>query len=313
MLYQEMVMNPGILLATVIVASGMASSRDATGVTVERWVDSTDWKAVDEAMGRAGKPQPDGSYKYSLPRSDLKVAAAGVALKPALALGSWVAFRQDGDKTMAMGDLVLTQSEITPVMVKLKQMGVEPTALHNHVLHESPRLMYLHVEGEGDAVKIAQAVHAALALTRTPPAVPESASKSAPLGFDSSAVVQALGYSGKVNGGVLQVSVPRADPVRVRSMTVPPSMGVATAINFQPTGQGNAAITGDFVMTADEVAPVLEALTGAGIEVTALHSHMLSEEPRLFFAHFWANQDAVKLARALRSALDRMRVKPASS
>ena len=288
-------MHPVILLAAILAAAPP---------------DSTDWKAVDQAMGREGKPQPDGAYKYSLPRSDLKVTLAGVALKPALALGSWVAFRQDGGKAMAMGDLVLLQNEIGPVMVKLKQMGVEPTALHNHVLHESPRVMYLHIEGEGDPVKIAQAVHAALALTGTPAAAPEAASQPAPLDFDSSAVAQALGYSGKVNGGVYQVSVPRADPVRVHGMTVPSSMGLATAINFQPTGQGKAAVTGDFVMTGDEVAPVLGALTAAGIEITALHSHMLQEEPRLFFAHFWANQDAVKLARALGSALKQMRNKP---
>jgi hypothetical protein len=194
--------------------------------------------------------------------------------------------------------------------VKLKQMGVEPRALHNHVLHESPRIMYLHIEAEGDAVKIAQTVHAALALTGTPTGGPESASKPAPLDLDSSAIAQALGYSGKVNGGVYQVSVPRAAPVRVHGMIVPPSMGVATSINFQPTGQGKAAITGDFVMTAEEVAPVVGALTSAGIEVTALHSHMLEEQPRLFFAHFWANDDALKLARELRSALDEMHNKP---
>lgn len=303
-------MKTAALLAMFLVALGMASAQYSGSSTAEQRADSTDWKAVDQAMGRSGKPQPDGSYKYSLPRSDLKVTAHGVAIKPALALGSWIAFRQGGDKTMAMGDLVLTENEIAPVMVKLKQMGVEPTALHNHVLHESPRVIYLHIEGEGDAVKIAQAVHAALALTRTPPAQPESASKPVPLGFDTSAVAHALGYSGKMNGGVYQVSIPRADPVRVHGMTIPPSMGVATAINFQPTGQGKTAITGDFVMTAEEVGSVLAALTTAGIEVTALHSHMLMEEPRLFFAHFWANDNTVKLARGLRSALEKMRNKP---
>jgi len=263
-------------------------------------------------MGRPGKPQPDGTYKYSLPRSDLKVTATGVAVKPALALGSWVAFHQEGGKTMAMGDLVLSEAEITPVLGKLQQSGVKATALHNHLLRESPHVMYLHIEGEGDPVKIAQAIHAAVALTGTP-AAPPNAPTSPALGLDTNAVAQALGYTGKVNGGVYQVSVPRADPVRADGMTIPPSMGVATAINFQPTGGNKAAITGDFVMTADEVNPVLQALAGAGIQVNALHNHMLNEEPRLFFVHFWANDDAVKLARGLRSALDNMHVKAAGA
>jgi hypothetical protein len=262
-------------------------------------------------MGRPGKLQPDGLYKYSLPRSDLNVVVGGVTMKPALALGSWVAFRREGRKTMAMGDLVLSESEITPVLGKLEQLGVEPTALHNHLLHESPHVMYLHIQGEGDPVKIAQAVHASLTLTGTPAPAPEAKAPSSPIEFDSAGVAQALGYRGKVTGRVYQVSAPRADPVRVHGMTIPPSMGVATAINFQPTGGRKAAITGDFVMTAEEVSPVLKALTAAGIQVNALHNHMLNEEPRIFFAHFWGNDDAVKLARGLRSALDKMHVRQA--
>ena len=309
-----------IALAALLAALGCGSSRDADGMAEAQQldsarrdkVDSADWKAVDEAMGRPGKLQPDGVQKYSMPRGDLKVTAGGVAVKPALALGSWVGFRREGGKTMAMGDLVLSEAEVTPVVGKLQQAGVKATALHNHLLRESPHVMYLHIEGEGDPVKIAQAIHAAVALTGTP-AAPPNAPASPALGLDTNAVAQALGYTGKVNGGVYQVSVPRADPVRVDGMTIPPSMGVATAINFQPTGGNKAAITGDFVMTADEVNPVLTALAGAGIQVNALHNHMLNEEPRLFFVHFWANDDVVKLARGLRSALDNMHVKAAGA
>jgi hypothetical protein len=268
-----------------------------------------DWSAVDRALGRPGTAQPGEVQKYSFPRSDLHVTVGSVAVKPALALGSWVAFKRGGGKAMAMGDLVLTETEITPVMNKLQAMGVEQTALHNHLLHESPRVMYMHIRAQGDPVKIAQAVHAALALTKTPPAKPQRAGPTTPLGLDTAAVAQALGHSGTVNGGVYQVNVPRADPVRADGMEVPPSMGVATAINFQPTGGGRAAITGDFVMTAQEVNPVLQALREAGIEVTALHSHMLTEEPTLFFMHFWGNDDAAKLGRGLRSALNHMSIK----
>ncbi len=274
---------------------------------------AADWKAVDQAMGREGKMQPGDVYKYSFPRGDLSVRAAGVAIKPALALGGWVAFKGTGSDAMAMGDLVLAEREVTPVLTKLQEMGVNPTALHNHVLRESPRVMYMHIEARGAPVKIAQAVHAALALTTTPPVKPAGAQPEEPFPLDTTKIATALGRGGKVNGGVYQVSVPRAEVIRAEGMEVPPSMGVATAINFQPTGAGKAAITGDFVLIASEVNPVIQALRGAGIEITALHSHMLTEEPRLFFLHYWANADAVGLARGLRGALDHMNVKKAVS
>jgi hypothetical protein len=274
---------------------------------------AADWKAVDQAMGREGKMQPGDVYKYSFPRGDLSVRAAGVSIKPALALGGWVAFKGTGSDAMAMGDLVLAEREVTPVLTKLQELGVNPTALHNHVLRESPRVMYMHIEARGAPVKIAQAVHAALALTNTPPAKPDRGRPAEPFPLDTTKIATALGRGGKVNGGVYQVTVPRAEVIRAEGMDVPPSMGVATAINFQPTGGGKAAITGDFVLIATEVKPVMQALRGAGIEITALHSHMLTEEPRLFFMHFWANDDAAALARGLRGALDRMNVKKAVS
>jgi hypothetical protein len=186
---------------------------------------------------------------------------------------------------------------------------VRQTALHNHLLRESPRVMYMHVEAHGDPVRIAETVRAALALSRTPLAPPAPAPAVAAIDLDTAAVARALGHSGRVNGGVYQVSVPRLGAVRDGGHVVPPAMGVATAINFQPTGAGRAAITGDFVMTAGEVNPVIRALRDGGIEVTALHSHLLGEEPRLYFMHFWANDDAVKLARGLHAALSRMAVR----
>jgi hypothetical protein len=274
-----------------------------------------DWAAVDRAFGRPGAMQPGDVQKYSFPRADLRVTAAGVQVKPALALGSWVAFKAMGDtkgEAMAMGDLVLLESEVAPVMSKLQAMGVEQTALHNHLQHESPSVMYLHIEAHGHPVKIAEAVRAALALTGTP-SVPPAAAGSAGFGLDTARLASALGYRGKVTGGVYQVSVPRAEQVRVAGMEIPPAMGVATALNFQPTDKGKAAITGDFVLTADEVNPVIRSLREGGIEVTALHSHMLGEEPRLYFMHFWANDEAVKLARTLHAALGHMKVRAAGA
>jgi hypothetical protein len=273
-----------------------------------------DWVPVDRAMGRPGTTQPGEVHRYSFPRTDLRVTVGGITVKPALALGSWVAFRRmdgggGGGKAMAMGDLVLLEDEVTPVLTKLQAMGVAPTALHNHLERESPRVMYLHIEAEGDPVRIAEAVHAALGLTKTPPASPPGAAAASAPGLDTARLAKVLGHGGKVSGGVYQVSVPRADPVRLHGFEIPPAMGVATGINFQPTGGGRAATTGDFVLTADELGPVAAALSEGGIAVTALHSHMLGEEPRLYFMHFWAVADAETLARTLRAALGRMKVK----
>ncbi|MGI8498955.1 MAG: DUF1259 domain-containing protein [Gemmatimonadaceae bacterium] len=271
---------------------------------------SPDWSAVEQALGRNGAAQPGDVIRFGFPRSDLQIAAYGVTLKPALALGSWVAFKQAGTSSIAMGDLVLLEDEVGPVMRKLEEGGVQQTALHNHVLTEMPRVMYMHIAAHGQAERIGEAIHSALSLTKTPLEMPPPAPATpSAIDLDTASVTRALGVAGKVNGGVYQVSIPRLERVMERGMEVPPSMGVATAINFQPTGGGRAAITGDFVMTAGEVNGVIRALTSHGIAVTALHSHMLEERPRLFFMHFWANDDVTALATGLRAALDRMNVR----
>jgi Domain of Unknown Function (DUF1259) len=263
-----------------------------------------EWQAVEQAIGRSGQVQADGVYKVGFPRSDLKVTVGGIELKPALALGGWVAFNRPGVDSMIMGDLVLVEGEVTAVMTALEANGVQVTALHNHVLRESPRVMYMHIGGHGDAVKLATAVKEAVALTTTP--APKSPAAAQPdIGIDTAGIEQALGYKGKINGGVFQIGVPRTESITEAGMRVPNSMGISTALNFQPTGGGKAAITGDFVLLGAEVNPVIQALRSNGIEVTALHSHMLDEQPRLFFMHFWAIDDAVKLAKGLRAALDK--------
>jgi hypothetical protein len=240
------------------------------------------------------------------------VTVQGVQIKPSLALGSWLAMTPHGDGVMAMGDMVLKESEVAPVMTALQAGGVEQTAVHHHVLHETPRVVYMHVHAMGDPVKIAQTVRTALGRTSTPAQAPTPApaAGAAAFGLDTAAVARTLGRAGKVNGGVYQVSVPRAETIRDDGMEVPASMGLATAINFQPTGGGKAAITGDFVMIASEVNPVIRALREHGIEVASLHNHMLTDEPRLFFMHFWANDDATKLAQGLRAALDKTNSRP---
>jgi uncharacterized protein DUF1259 len=261
-----------------------------------------DWKAVDDAMGRPGQDQPDGAHKYSLPRGDMNVTVNGVQVKAGLALGSWVAFAHAGKSDVAMGDLVLAEDEVQPVMETLQSGGIEITALHNHLIGESPRVMYMHIHGMGTAASMAKAIHEAVAKTKTPE--PKPPAQPGDLGIDTKQIDQILGHAGKNNGGIYQVSVPRAEKITDMGMPVPNSMGLATALNFQPTGDGKAAITGDFVLIAKEVNPVIKELKSNGIAVTALHSHMLNEQPRLFFMHFWANDDAVKLAKGLRAALD---------
>jgi hypothetical protein len=267
-----------------------------------------DRTAVEQALGRRGTSTPDGVLKFSFPRSDLQVVVDGVTLKPAFALGSWVAFERIADHAMMMGDLVLLESEVATVMASLQQNGVEQTALHNHLLGESVPVMYMHIRAIGNPARIAKAVRTALEFSSTPLEAPTSASP-APFDLDTVAIAKAIGVRGKVNGGVYQLSIPRREKIREDTHEIPPSMGVATAINFQPTGGGKAAVTGDFVLVAREVSPLLWTLTENGIHVTAIHSHMLNEQPRLFFLHFWANDDAVRLARGLRAALARTRSK----
>jgi hypothetical protein len=262
-----------------------------------------DWKDLDAAMGRPGQDQPDGAHKFSFPRKDMSVTVGGVAVKPGLALGSWIAFKATANgNAVAMGDLVLAEDEVSPVMEELQSGGIQITALHNHLIGESPRVMYMHIHGMGNAVNLGKALHNAIARTKTPEAGPAAPAPN--LDIDTKQIDQILGHAGKNNGGIYQVSVPRAEHITEAGMVIPNSMGVATALNFQPTGGGKAAITGDFVLIAKEVNPVIKALKSNGIAVTALHSHMLEEQPRLFFMHFWANDDAVKLAKGLRAALD---------
>lgn len=284
-----------ILVALAILAS----------VSIAQQQDSGEWKQVENAMDRSGQPQPGDVFKFSMPRGDLKVTVGGVAIKPGLALGSWVAFKKMGNDAMAMGDLVLADAEVEPVMKKLEDGGVQVTALHNHLIGETPRVMYMHISGHGDAAKIAATIHGALALSKTPAAAPAAKpAGSEKLSIDTAAVEQALGHKGKVNGGLLQFSIARAEKITDQGMEVPPSMGTATGINFQPTSGGKAATTGDFVLLGSEVNPVIVALRSGGIDVEAVHSHMLTEEPRLFFLHFWGVDDAAKLAKTLRTALD---------
>jgi hypothetical protein len=303
----------GIMVS--VFATSFASSANAQKINwqifAEPFVTSAhaqeiDWQKVDDTFGR--KPGVSGDvHRYGFPRTDLTVTLDGVTIKPALALGGWMAFKPMHGEAMAMGDLVLLESEINPVMLKLIEGGLEITAVHNHLLRASPATFYMHVGGHGDPAKMAAVIRGALGESKTPLAALAATAPPPAVDLDTAELDQIIGAKGQANGGVYQFGVPRRDQITEGGMSIAPvgPMGVATAINFQPTGAGKAAITGDFVLTNDEVNPVIKALRSNGIDVTAVHSHMLDEQPRLFFLHFWANDDALKLAKGLRAALDK--------
>src|SRR5262245_27933201 len=267
--------------------------------------DEIEWAKVDAALGKTASVQGE-VHRYGIPRSDLQVTVDGLTIKP---LGGWLGFEPMAGGALVMGDLVLTEPEIEPVMTKLLASGIGVTALHDHLLRANPAAYYMRVHAHGDPVTIATAIRRALGESQTPfgPA-PTTATQATQIDLDTAALDSTIGAKGKVNGGVYQFSVPRKDAISDTGVPVPPAMGTATVINFQPTGGGKAAITGDFVITADEANPLIRVLRENGIEVTAIHSHMLNEQPRLFFVHFWANDDASKLAKGVQAALDKMAV-----
>jgi hypothetical protein len=268
-----------------------------------------DWEKIDVALGRKAAVTED-VHRYGFPRSDLSVVLDEVALRPAFALGGWVAFKPMGDDVMVMGDLVLLEAEVGPVMAKLVANGVEITAVHNHLLRARPAPIYMHVGGHGDPVKLATAIRLALEESKTPLQAPPANSPAPAIHLDTAELDQVIGAKGQQNGGVYQFALPRRDPINENGVLMAPAapLGVANGINFQPTDDGKAAITGDFVLTGDEVNPAIKVMRENGIEVTAVHSHLLNEQPRLFFMHFWANDQAIKLARGLRAALDKIAI-----
>lgn len=270
--------------------------------------DTASWQEVEKALGVAGSVQPGDVYKVSLPRTDLDVTVDGVPVRPAFALGSWLAFKKAGGDVVVMGDLVLTEDEVDPVMSNLAESGIEVTALHHHLNNLEPNVIFMHVGGRGDAGELAQALRSGLEQSSTPVEQAASSTGSQDLALDTARLDEIIGHEGKASGGVYHFAIPRAGEVTMNGMVIPPAMGTATAINFQPSEGGKAAITGDFVMTADEVNPVLRALREHDIQVMALHNHMLGEQPRLFFMHYFANDDPAKLAQGLRAALDQMQV-----
>ena len=292
-----------VVPALVLTASAAASSAGP--------VDSTAWEALDKVLGRPGKVFPGDIHKYGWPRSDLQVTIGGVKVEPSLALGSWAGFMKTSTEghLMTMGDLVLLAGEVNPVLRALQAGGLDVLAIHNHLIGESPQVIYVHFGGHGEAQQVAKALRSALDATKTPLAAPAAAPASPSVAeaaaFDK--VQAVLGRKGSLAGRVLQVSVPRAGRIEEDGMEIPPSIGMATALNFQAV-DNRVATTGDFVLVAEEVNPVIRELQSHGFQVTALHSHMLRETPRLFFMHFWGVDDPARIAEGLKAALAKVAV-----
>ena len=286
---------PVVVVGFIILAGGPGDAPAA----------DPDWKAVEQALGKSGQLQAGDVFRVGMPRTDLSVTVKGVPVKAGFALGSYAAFKQVGDQAMVMGDLVLLDQEVPAVMAGLFRGGLEVTAVHNHLNEMSPHVMYMHFGGHGDAVQLAKALRQALSASGTP--LGSSAAPAAAAGpmLDIKQIEQALGRVGRdIGGGVYQVTVPRVEAITEMGHPLLPAMGVTTVINFQPTAEGKAAITGDFVLIDKEVNAVARALQQNGIDVTALHNHALMDTPRLFYMHFWASDDAARLARGLKAALD---------
>ena len=294
-----LVMNTGLYLLVSVCAwlSPLAASGQGLNTS-----------AIDQALGRSGQKTRE-VYRIGFPRTDLHVVVQGVSVKPGLALGSWAAFSGTDENATVMGDLVLLDAEVNPVMEKLRSSGFEITAVHNHLLGETPHLMYMHYMGHGGAAEIAGSLRAALAVSKTPlekPAAPTAEPATPPEWVKT--VNETLGREGTLRGGVLSFGLARSEPITEGGITLTSPQGIAESINFQETEPGKVATTGDFVLTAEEVNRVISALEEHHISITALHSHMLTEQPRLFFMHFWAADNTASVAGGIKAALSHIAI-----
>jgi hypothetical protein len=267
-----------------------------------------DTAKIDQALGRTGQESGD-VYRVSFPRTDLHVRVNELNIQPGLALGSWAAFSGSDAHAQVMGDLVLLQNEVNAVIRKLRSASIDVTAVHNHLINETPHVLYVHYMGHGKAADLAASLRAALAQSKTPreaPAPPPPAAEEP--GFVKT-IDDVLGVKGKWSGTVLSFGIMRSGPITDEGATLTGPQGLAESINFQDAGSGRVATTGDFVLTAEEVNPVISALAAHEIEITALHSHLLTEQPRLFFMHFWGLGAPASVAGGIKAALEKIPVK----
>jgi Domain of Unknown Function (DUF1259) len=267
------------------------------------------YKQVLETLGKTGDFK-DNVLKVNIPRNDLSVTVANVKTPTAFGFGGWVAMTKGtGGMDVMMGDLVLTQEEVNPVMSALLENGLEATALHNHFFWDEPRMFYMHVHGHGSPAELARKVKPALDLigkgTARPTAGSVVAAPAAPT-IDTAKVAQIAGHQGEQNGAVYKITVGR-DDLKLTEMGAPINarMGLNTWAAFVGTND-NAAVAGDVAMLANEVQPVLKVLRQSGIDIVAIHHHMSGTNPTIYFLHYWGTGPADKLATAFKAALSEL-------
>lgn len=281
-----------ILLCLIIGMIPALTSAQTTG----------DFRDVEQILGITGQTQ-EGVFVVSFPRSDIKVTIHGESVPTAFGFGSWTAWKNMGNEMMVMGDLVLLEKEINPVISALEEANIYVTALHNHFLGEKPRIMYMHIHGVGQAGALARGIRNALDKTETPRSHPVATSASPSI--DTKRIEEIIGHVGKAGGGIYKITVGRHG-VKTHGMELTSSMGLNSWIAFIGTND-RAHVAGDIAMLANEVNPVIRALRKHGIKIVAVHNHMLDEEPRIFFLHYWGTGKAENLARAFRDALAQMK------
>lgn len=293
----------GVVVVLVAVLGGTAVL-NPTRAAAEKGLDA---EAIGKAAGTKATTTKDGVVRIASPRTDVKVQVDGMPLKPFAGLGSWAAFSATEHGAMVMGDTVVFQDEVSPAMDAAFAHGLEVTALHNHFFFDEPKVYFMHIGGRGEPEKLAAGVKAvwdAIKKVRTDnpqPATRFGGKVPAEGTVTVAPIEKALGTKGESQAGIVKVTIAREG--KMHGMKVGGSMGLTTWAAFSGSDE-YAAVDGDFIMTADEVQPVLRALRKAGIHVVALHNHMTGEQPAFFFTHFWGKGSAEELAKGLRTALD---------
>jgi hypothetical protein len=253
--------------------------------------------------------EKEGVFKVSFPRKDIEATVAGTRMIPDLGLTAWAAFTSAGDHTMVMGDIVLLENEVNPVMSSALDNGLQVTALHNHFLWDSPKVMFMHIGGMGDEEVLARAVgrvfNKVKEVIRTKPSAPIANVDSAQTSFDPAGIARVLGAAGAMKNGVYKVVVGRTATMDAHEVGA--EMGINTWAAFAGREQ-LAIVDGDFAMLEDEVQGVLKALRAANINIVAIHNHMIRETPRYVFLHYWGIGPVEDLAKGLKAALDTQKI-----
>jgi hypothetical protein len=271
-----------------------------------------EYAAVLQSLGRQGDFK-DNVLKVNIPRNDLKVTVDGVATPTPLGFGGWVALTKgDGGMDVMMGDLVLTEAEVNPVMSAVLDNGLEVTALHNHFFLDTPRMFYMHVHGHGTPAELTKKLQPALALIGKTPVTGGAGGRAIAGKLDTDAIARMIGTPGEQNGAVYKITIGRSDfAMKEMGATINARMGLNTWAAFYGN-DSDAVVAGDVAMLASEVTPVLKALRTNGIDVVAIHHHMTATDPDVYFLHYWGKGSGQKLATAVKAVLDQLG-KPHSS